>query len=316
MTGKLAFIFPGQGSQSVGMLADLTHHFPVAGETFAQASEQLGYDLLSLCLNGPEETLNRTVYTQPALLAAGVSAWRVWQARGGATPAYMAGHSLGEYTALVCAGVLEFVDAVGLVAERGRFMQEAVPQGTGSMAAISGLDDAAVVNVCAEAAQGEVVAAANFNFPGQVVIAGAAQAVVRACELAKTAGARRVTPLPVSVPSHCSLMEPAAQRLGELVNDISFAPATVPVVQNVDALAHTDPEEIKQALVLQLHQSVLWSKCVAAMQQHGVTGMIECGPGKVLSGLVRRIDKSINCTGISDLTGLEKALSADELRNL
>ena len=310
-TGKLAFVFPGQGSQSVGMLSGLAQDSPIVGETFAQASAKLGYDLLSLCLNGPETTLNRTEHTQPALLTAGYAVWRVWQERGGGSPAYLAGHSLGEYTALVCAGVVAFTDAVSLVAERGRFMQEAVPQGAGSMAALSGLDDETVIAVCEQAAQGDVVSAANFNFPGQVVIAGAARAVERACALAKTAGARRVTPLPVSVPSHCALMRPAAERLQQRMDDITFSPASIPVVQNVDAVTRTDPVAIKQALVLQLHQSVQWSECISAMQRHGVTRMIECGPGKVLSGLVRRIDRNISCAGIADTASLNTALSAD-----
>lgn len=308
MADKIAFVSPGQGSQYVGMSSDLVDHFPVASEVFADASAVLGYDLLSLCINGPEEKLNQTEHTQPALLAASYAAWRIWQERGGALPMCMAGHSLGEYSALVCAGVINFTDAVGLVAERGRFMQEAVPRGTGSMAAISGLDDEAVIDVCSTAAQHEIVSAANFNFPGQVVIAGDAAAVDRACLLAKESGARRVTPLPVSVPSHCNLMKPAADRLQALVNEITFMPAAIPVVQNVDARARTDPDEIKQALVLQLHQSVLWSTCVAAMQRMEITGIIECGPGKVLSGLIRRIDKSIVCAGISDKESLEAAL--------
>ena len=306
---KIAFVFPGQGAQYVGMFSDLVENYPAASETFADASAVLGYDLLSLCMSGPEEKLNQTEYTQPALLAASYAAWRIWQERGGARPMSMAGHSLGEYSALVCAGAINFTDAVGLVAERGRFMQEAVPRGTGSMAAISGLDDETVIDVCANAAQHEVVSAANFNFPGQVVIAGDAAAVDRACLLAKESGARRVTPLPVSVPSHCSLMKPAADRLHSLVDKITFMPAAIPVVQNVDARARTDPDEIKQALVLQLHQSVLWSTCVAVMQRLGITGMIECGPGKVLSGLIRRIDKNIVCANISDTDSLNAAMS-------
>lgn len=308
MPDKIAFVFPGQGSQYVGMFSDLVDNFPAASEVFAEASAKLGYDLLSLCINGPEEKLDQTEHTQPALLTASYAAWRIWQESGGTRPMYMAGHSLGEYSALVCAGVIDFTDAVGLVAERGRYMQEAVARGTGTMAAISGLDDEAVIDVCAKAAQDEVVSAANFNFPGQVVIAGDAPAVERACILAKASGARRVTPLPVSVPSHCRLMAPAADRLHSLLNKITFMPATIPVVQNVDARARTDPHEIKQALVLQLHQSVLWSTCIAVMQRLGITGMIECGPGKVLSGLIRRIDKSIVCAGISDKESLEAAL--------
>ena len=306
---KTAFVFPGQGSQCVGMSSDLVDHFPVASEVFADASAVLGYDLLSLCLNGPEEKLNQTEYTQPALLTASYAAWRSWQEQGGPCPAYVAGHSLGEYTALVCAGVMDFTDAVTLVAERGRLMQEAVPGGTGSMAAISGLDDETVIDVCAETAGDEVVSAANFNFPGQVVIAGDVPAVERACKLARESGARRVTPLPVSVPSHCRLMAPAAEKLQLLVDEIRFAPAAIPVIQNVDAGVRTGPNEIKQALVLQLHRSVLWSRCVTVMQQLGITVMIECGPGKVLNGLIRRIDKNIACANISDTVSLNNALS-------
>ena len=308
MAHNIAFVFPGQGSQHTGMSSDLAAGFPAARGIFDEASAILGYDLLSLCIDGPEEKLNRTEHTQPALLTASYAAWRTWQERGGARPMYMAGHSLGEYSALVCAGVISFADAVGLVAERGRFMQEAVPRGTGSMAAISGLDDEAVIDVCGRAAQDEVVSAANFNFPGQVVIAGHAAAVDRACALARASGARRVTPLAVSVPSHCLLMAPAADRLQALVDGITFMPAAIPVVQNADARARTDPGEIKRALVLQLRRSVLWSTCVAVMQRSGVAGMIECGPGKVLCGLIRRIDRTIACAGISDRESLEAAL--------
>ena len=308
MSSGLAFVFPGQGSQSVGMLSDLAEDFPIVADIFAEASIKLGYDLLTLCLNGPEERLNQTEFTQPALLTASYAIWRIWQEQGGLRPEFMAGHSLGEYTALVCAGVLDFTDAVGLMAERGRFMQEAVPRGAGSMAAISGLDDAAVIDVCARAAQDEVVSAANFNFPGQVVIAGTAGAVERACTLAKETGARRVTPLTVSVPSHCRLMAPAADRLQRRVDEITFTPAVIPVVQNIDARARTDPDDIKQGLVLQLHRSVMWSKSITEIQQHGITRMIECGPGRVLSGLIRRIDKDITCTSISDTESLNAVL--------
>ena len=308
MSSGLAFVFPGQGSQSVGMLSDLAEDFPIVADIFAEASTKLGYDLLSLCLNGPEERLNQTEFTQPALLTASYAIWRIWQEQGGLRPEFMAGHSLGEYTALVCAGVLDFTDAVGLMAERGRFMQEAVPRGAGSMAAISGLDDAAVIDVCARAAQDEVVSAANFNFPGQVVIAGTARAVERACTLAKETGARRVTPLTVSVPSHCRLMAPAADRLQRRVDEITFTPAVIPVVQNIDARARTDPDDIKQGLVLQLHRSVMWSKSITEIQQHGIIRIIECGPGKVLSGLIRRIDKDITCNSISDTVSLNAAL--------
>ncbi len=308
-TNGLAFVFPGQGSQSVGMLSDLVENFPFIAGIFAEASANLDYDLLSLCLNGPEDKLNRTEYTQPALLTASYAIWRIWQDKGGARPGFLAGHSLGEYTALVCAGVLDFADAVELVADRGRIMQDAVPHGAGAMAAVSGLDDDAVIGVCARAAREEVVSAANFNFPGQVVIAGNAGAVERACDLAKQAGARRVTPLPVSVPAHCRLMAPAAARLQQRVKRTDFAPAAIPVVQNIDARARTDPDEIKEAMLLHMHQPVLWSKCIAVMRDNGVGRMMECGPGRVLSGLIRRIDKNIACSGISDTASLNEALS-------
>ncbi|MCY4364385.1 MAG: ACP S-malonyltransferase [Gammaproteobacteria bacterium] len=308
-TDGLAFVFPGQGSQSVGMLSGLAENFPAVTGIFAEASARLDYDLLSLCLNGPEDKLNRTEYTQPALLTASYAIWRIWQDNGGARPGFLAGHSLGEYTALVCAEVLDFADAVELVADRGRIMQDAVPHGAGAMAAVSGLDDDTVIDVCAGAAQEEVVSAANFNFPGQVVIAGNAGAVERACDLAKKAGARRVTPLPVSVPAHCRLMLPAADRLQLRVNEIDFAPAAIPVVQNVDARARTDPGEIKEAMMLHMHQPVLWSKCIALMRDKGIGRIIECGPGRVLSGLIRRVDKNIACNGISDTASLDAALS-------
>ena len=308
-TDGLAFVFPGQGSQSVGMLSGLAENFPAVTGIFAEASARLDYDLLSLCLHGPEDKLNRTEYTQPALLTASYAIWRIWQDNGGARPGFLAGHSLGEYTALVCAGVLDFAEAVELVADRGRIMQDAVPHGAGAMAAVSGLDDDTVIDVCAGAAQEEVVSAANFNFPGQVVIAGNAGAVERACELAKKAGARRVTPLPVSVPAHCRLMLPAADRLQLRVNEIDFAPAAIPVVQNVDARARTDPGEIKKAMMLHMHQPVLWSKCIALMRDKGIGRIIECGPGRVLSGLIRRIDKNIACNGIADTASLDAALS-------
>ena len=291
MNNGLAFVFPGQGSQSVGMLSDLAENFPVVAEIFAMASAALGFDLWSLCLDGPEERLNQTENTQPALLAASYAVWRTWEEQDGARPSLLAGHSLGEYTALVCAGVLDFTDAVSLVADRGRFMQAAVPREEGAMAAIAGLDDETVTEICDRAAQDEVVSAANFNFPGQVVIAGNAKAMDRAIALAKEAGAKRATLLSVSVPSHCQLMAPAVDKLKQRVNELDFAPADIPVVQNVDARLRSDPEEIKQALILQLHQPVFWSRSIASMHRQGITKIIECGPGRVLSGLIRRIEK-------------------------
>ncbi len=310
MNNGLAFVFPGQGSQSVGMLSNLAEDFPVVTEVFAQASEALGFDLWSLCLDGPEERLNQTENTQPALLTASYAVWRAWEEQGGAKPELLAGHSLGEYTALICAEVLNFTDAVRLVADRGRLMQAAVPKGKGAMAAISGLDDEVIIEICGKATEDEVVSAANFNFPGQVVIAGDVRAMDRAIELAKAEGAKRVTLLSVSVPSHCRLMAPAAEKLEQRVNELKFAPAAIPVIQNVDARVRSNPEEIKQALILQLHQPVFWSRSIVSMCRQGIIRIIECGPGKVLRGLIRRIEKDIDCAGISDTDSLNAALSS------
>src|SRR3569623_59268 len=284
-----AFIFPGQGSQSVGMLAALAEAYPEVQATFATASAVLGYDLWTLVQNGPQEELNRTDKTQPAMLAAGVAVWRVWQRRGGAQPAHMAGHSLGEYTALVCAGALALEQAVAAVAERGRYMQEAVPAGQGAMAAILGLDDAAVLAACEAAAQGEVVSAVNFTAPGQVVIAGASAAVARAVELAKQAGAKRAVVLPVSVPSHCSLLRPAAERLAAHLEQLDFRAPAIPVINNVDVAATQAPRAIREALVRQLENPVRWEETIQSLAQCGVRAAVECGPGKVLSGLNKRI---------------------------
>jgi len=250
---RFSIVFPGQGSQSVGMLSALAEAYPAVQQTFSEASDVLGYDLWQLVQNGPAEELNQTAKTQPAMLAAGVAVWRVWQAEGGKLPAMMAGHSLGEYTALVCAGALDFSDAVSLVADRGRFMQEAVPAGSGAMAAVLGLEDDQVRSVCREAAQGEVVEAVNFNSPGQVVIAGAKAAVDRACELAKAAGAKRALPLPVSVPSHCALMKPAAERLSGRLEGITLATPAIPVLHNVTVEAAADAEAIRRLLAEQLY---------------------------------------------------------------
>ncbi len=305
----LAVVFPGQGSQSVGMLSDLAGSSPQVADTFAQASEVLGYDLWQLVQGGPAEELNQTSRTQPAMLAAGVAVWRAWQARGGAQPAVMAGHSLGEYTALVCAGALQFSDAVALVAERGRCMQSAVPEGTGAMAAILGLDDAAVAGVCETAAQGEVVSPVNYNSPGQVVIAGHAAAVERAILLAKEAGAKRAVLLPVSVPSHCSLMTSAATEFAARLAQVEISTPSTPVIQNVDALAHADPAGIRENLSRQLYSPVQWVRTVQAMRERGVSLIIEAGPGKVLAGLCKRIDKSIAAVAVHDAASLDSALS-------
>jgi len=305
----LAMVFPGQGSQSVGMLAELAAAYPLVSETFEGASDVLGYDLWSLVQNGPEDELNRTDRTQPAMLAAGVAVWRVWQARGGSTPAIMAGHSLGEYTALVCAAALDFSDAIALVAERGRCMQQAVPSGVGAMAAILGLDDEAVAAVCAGAADSEIVSPVNFNSPGQVVIAGHATAVERAVAAAKIAGAKRAVTLPVSVPSHCALMEPAAgQFAARLAGSVIRSPA-IPVVQNVDAQPHADAESIRENLARQLYSPVQWVRTVQTLRAHGVTRIIEAGPGKVLAGLNRRIDRDISSEAVQDPATLDAALA-------
>ena len=306
---SLAFVFPGQGSQSVGMLAELATAYPQVQDTFAQASAVLGYDLWDLTQSGPESELNQTHKTQPAMLAAGVAVWRAWQAQRGTMPVMMAGHSLGEYTALVCAGALEFTDAVRLVAERGRYMQDAVPAGQGAMAAILGLEDAQVILVCGDAAQGEVVSAVNFNSPGQVVVAGSVAAVARAVDLAKQAGAKRALLLPVSVPSHCALMKPASERLAALLQTITIQSPTVPVLHNADVQAYSDAQQIRDALVRQLYSPVRWTETVRAMASAGVKTLVECGPGKVLAGLNKRIDRDMAVLPVYDSSTLAEALA-------
>lgn len=286
---RSAFLFPGQGSQAVGMLKELAASHMQVMATFAEASEVLGFDLWELSQQGPSEELNRTENTQPALLAAGVACWRIWVDNGGARPDYLAGHSLGEYTALVCADVLAFSDAIKLVARRGQLMQSAVPEGQGAMAAILGLDDDQVAAQCDQARGDGIVSPANFNAPGQVVIAGQTNAVERAIEACKTAGARRAMLLPVSVPSHCELMQAAADKLAEAFTSIDWCTPTIPVIHNVDVALHSEPDSIMTALQAQLHQPVRWSDCVLWLQSNGVTSYAECGPGKVLSGLLKRI---------------------------
>lgn len=297
---SLAFVFPGQGSQSVGMLSALAAEFTVVKDTFAEASQALGYDLWQIVEQDPEDKLNRTETTQPAMLAAGVAVWRVWLQIGGAKPSMLAGHSLGEYTALVCAGALDFPEAVKLVADRGRFMQEAVPAGQGGMAAILGLEDDAVRKVCERAAQGEVLAAVNFNSPGQVVIAGTAAAVARGAEAARAAGAKRALVLPVSVPSHCALMRPAAEKLRERLKKVSVRAPAIPVLHNVHVLAETDPDKIRDALVMQVEQPVRWVDTIRRMEAGGVNRIVECGPGKVLTGLNKRIVSQAQTAAIHD----------------
>lgn len=305
---NFAIVFPGQGSQSVGMLGALGEAFPVVRQTFSEASEVLGYDLWQLVQAGPEKELDRTERTQPALLTAGVAVWRVWREQGGAAPVVMAGHSLGEYTALVCAGALAFPDAVALVADRGQYMQEAVPQGAGAMAAILGLPDQQILEACEQAAQGEVVSAANYNAPGQVVVAGAAAAVERAVAVARSAGAKRAVVLAVSVPSHCALMQPAAVRLTERLAAISIRTPDIPVLHNVDAAPRPDANAIREALAAQLYRPVRWTDCVQAMAARGASAYLEAGPGKVLSALNRRIVPEAAVLPLGDPEGLQAAL--------
>lgn len=304
-----AFVFPGQGSQSTGMLDALAARYGEVEQTFAEASAVLDYDLWAVVSQGPEEQLNSTEVTQPAMLAAGVACWRVWRAQDGTMPAAMAGHSLGEYTALVCAGSIAFADAVRLVAERGRLMQAAVPGGSGAMAAILGLEDAAVVAVCAEAAGEEVVAAVNFNSPGQVVVAGHKGAVQRAVELAQERGAKRAVMLPVSVPSHCALMAPAAEQLAQRLAGIEVAAPTVPVVNNVDVASAAEPAQIRDALVRQLSNPVRWVETIEAIKALGVERLVECGPGRVLVGLNKRIDRRMAAQAVYDPDSFAAALA-------
>lgn len=294
MSASLAFVFPGQGSQSLSMLAEHGAQRPLILDTFAEASEALGYDLWALTQQGPEEQLNQTDKTQPAILTASVALWRAWLAESEARPAFVAGHSLGEYSALVAAGSLSLPAAVKLVEHRGQLMQQAVPAGQGGMAAILGLEDADVLAACAEAAQGEVVSAVNFNAPGQVVIAGGAAAVERAIEACKARGAKRALPLPVSVPSHCALMRPAAERFAEAVSLIDWQAPQIALVQNVSAAAVTDLEGLKRDLLAQLYSPVRWVESIVCLSAQGVTDLVECGPGKVLSGLNKRCVKGIN----------------------
>ena len=304
---KTAFIFPGQGSQSQGMLADFADR-PAVKQTFQEASGALDLDLWTMSQEGPQERMNQTENTQPLLLTAGVALWRLWEQSGGPRPHYLAGHSLGEYTALTCAGVINLGDAVRLVRTRGQLMQQAVAEGEGKMAAVLGLDDDQVRAACDKAAEGSVVEAVNFNAPGQVVIAGAADAVERAIAACKEAGAKRAMPLPVSVPSHCALMKPAAQTLAEALNATNFHAAEIPVINNVDVVAETDPEQIRDALVRQLYSPVRWVETIQALKAQGVSAVYECGPGKVLSGLIKRIDREIAASPLESGDAFEKAL--------
>jgi len=301
----IAFVFPGQGSQFAGMGKDLAESFPVARQVFEEANDALGFDLASLCFNGPEEDLKLTANTQPAILSHSIAALRVLEQETGLQPHLVAGHSLGEYSALVCSGALAFADAVRTVRQRGTFMQEAVPVGQGAMAAIMGLDNEQLVKVCSEAAQGEVVSPANFNSPGQVVIAGSSAAVERACELAKAAGAKRALPLPVSAPFHCALMQPAAERLQAVLAGVPVAELRVPVVTNVEAAANSDAGRVVELLVRQVCAPVRWTDSVEAMAAAGVERCIEIGPGKVLSGLIKRIVKGVETANMENSASLQ-----------
>ncbi|MBQ4835407.1 MULTISPECIES: ACP S-malonyltransferase [Pseudoalteromonas] len=307
MSQKIALLFPGQGSQSVGMLSELIESSDIVKKTFAEASEALGYDLQALVLNGPEEELNQTHKTQPALLTSSVAIFRHWQAKNVDAELVLAGHSLGEYSALVCAGVISLSEAVKLVEKRGLYMQEAVPAGTGSMAAIIGLEDEAIVKACAESAQGQVVSPVNYNSPGQVVIAGHKEAVDRASEACKEAGAKRALPLSVSVPSHCELMKPAAERLAADLEGLTFAEPKYPVINNVDVAVAKSATEIKDALIRQLFSPVRWTETVQQLAAQEITQAYEFGPGKVLTGLAKRIDKSVKCAAANDVASIESA---------
>ncbi|WP_024303782.1 ACP S-malonyltransferase [Pseudogulbenkiania sp. MAI-1] len=303
---SFAFVFPGQGSQSLNMMdgfADL----PVVKQTFDEASAVLGDDLWAMLKAESADAINATINTQPLMLAAGVATWRAWQAVGGAQPAVVAGHSLGEYSALVAAGALSFADAVKLVRLRAQAMQEAVPAGEGAMAAILNLSDDDIRAACAEAAQGEVVEAVNFNSPGQVVIAGAKAAVERAMELCKAKGAKRALPLPVSVPSHCALMKPAAERLAAALAEVEIKAPAIPVLHNADVASYSDPAQIRDALVRQLYSPVRWTETVQKMAADGIVQLAECGPGKVLAGLAKRIDGNVKGLALTDAAALEAA---------
>ena len=307
----LAIVFPGQGSQSLGMMKGFAAD-PLAERTFREGGELAGVDYWSLVNEGPAEALNQTVNTQPLMLIAGVACWRMWRAKGGPVPSWLAGHSLGEYTALVASGALAFEDAVPLVRFRAQAMQEAVPEGTGGIAAILGLDDDKLAGVCAQAAQGEVLEPANLNSPGQVVIAGHRAAVERGMALAKEQGAKRAVMLPMSAPSHCSLMRPAAERLRERLDTVALRPPSVPVVHNRFVAAFDDPARIREALVEQLDHPVRWIETVRFLASHGVTRIVECGPGKVLTGLNKRIAPGVDCVAIQDSGSLGAALAQGE----
>lgn len=305
---SFAVVFPGQGSQSVGMLSGLADAHPIVRQTFEEASDILSLDLWKLSQEGPESGLNATENTQPIMLASGIAVCRVWVSQGGPAPVTLAGHSLGEYSALVAADAIALTDAISLVHERGRLMQAAVAEGEGAMAAILGMADDAVMSLCDQASQGDVLSAVNFNSPGQVVIAGTAPAVDRAISLAKEAGAKRALKLAVSVPSHCALMKPAADALSERMESVEIKPPNIPVIHNVDVEVHQSPDEIKKALSRQLYSPVRWVETVEQLKQAGMTRVFEFGPGKVLTGLGKRIDKSLLSLCVMDDASLETAL--------
>lgn len=306
---KFGFIFPGQGSQKLGMLGDLARDHAVIEQTFAEASEVLQINLWEIAQHDTANNLDQTEITQPVLLSASIAIWRLWNQQQGVKPSILAGHSLGEYSALVCSEVISFSEAINLVHKRGLFMQSAVSPGAGKMAAIVGLDNYKIIEVCEQAAQGQVVSAANFNSAGQTVIAGEAAAVQRAMVMCKEAGAKRTLPLNVSVPSHCALMQPAAELLEKELDKVKFNQAQIPVVQNVTAEINTAPEQIKKNLIKQLYAPVLWVDSVQLISRAGVTKLIECGPGKVLCGLIRRIDSELACFGSDNTQSLTSAIA-------
>jgi [acyl-carrier-protein] S-malonyltransferase len=309
---KTAFLFPGQGSQSVGMMSNLADEFSLVRDTFEEASTVLGYDLWAISSEGPIDELNKTEITQPAMLVSGFATWRIWQQSGGDQPDYFAGHSLGEYTALVASGVIRFTDAVSIVAERGRLMQQATPTGTGAMAAVLGLDDDVLRDICEQVANGEVVTCANYNAPGQVVISGHRDAVSRVGDMAREAGARRVLPLPVSVPSHCLLMKSAAVELQNVLLASHFSDGSIPVIQNADVRAYHDAEQVREALARQLWQPVRWTETIASLLDSGVDRFVECGPGKVLAGLNRRITKGTSVFALTGQDAIYQAMAPEE----
>ena len=310
MNSQLAFVFPGQGSQKIGMLAELASANPLVEQTFQEASDTLGYDCWKLVQEGEQDAINLTERTQPILLTSSIAIWRLWQQHGGPIPMAMAGHSLGEWSALVCANVVSFSDAVEIVRARGAFMQQAVPVGVGAMAAIMGIDDGIVIDACRDAAEGQIVAAVNFNAPGQVVIAGDAAAVGRAIDICKKAGAKRAVELPVSAPFHTTLMTPAAENLAGLVAEKTFSAPTIPVVHNVHAQTEANPEAIKALMLEQIYKPVLWVDCVKGLSERGARTLIECGPGRVLNGLSKRIDRDLTSLATDDVASLENALTS------